>query len=225
MYAGQMENVQDEQGPNSFEYGGVYKSTDGGESWQRINSLNPRPMYFSQLSVDPSDDKNLYVCGVSLYRSNDGGKTFRADAGKNVHADQHAMWIDPRDGRHMLVGCDGGFYVSYDRAANWDHLNTMAIGQYYHVAICPKQPYYVAGGLQDNGSWCGPTVSLDGAGPINEDWLSVGGGGGVLCGKPRGDDESAEHADRRAGGHPARPTRRRAAVSLQLEHAFHSVKP
>jgi photosystem II stability/assembly factor-like uncharacterized protein len=181
MYAGQMENVQDEQGPNSFEYGGIYKSTDGGESWQRINSLNPRPMYFSQVRVDPSDDKNLYVCGVSLYRSNDGGKTFRADAGRNVHADQHAMWIDSRDGRHMLVGCDGGFYATYDRAANWDHLNTMAIGQFYHVAICPKQPYYVAGGLQDNGSWCGPTVSLDGAGPINEDWISVGGGDGFVC--------------------------------------------
>ena len=181
MYAGQMENVQDEQGPNSFEYGGIYKSTDGGESWQRINSLNPRPMYFSQVRVDPSDDKFLYVCGVSLYRSSDGGKTFKPDAGRNVHADQHAMWIDPRDGRHMLVGCDGGFYVSYDRAANWDHLNTMAIGQFYHVAICPKQPYYVAGGLQDNGSWCGPTVSLDGAGPINEDWISIGGGDGFVC--------------------------------------------
>jgi photosystem II stability/assembly factor-like uncharacterized protein len=181
MYGGQLENVQDDQGPDGHEFGGVYKSTDGGESWKRINSLNPRPMYFSQVRVDPSDDQRLFVCGVSLYRSTDGGKTFRSDAGRGVHADQHALWIDPRDGRHILVGCDGGFYVSYDRAATWDHLNTMAIGQFYHVAICPKQPYHVAGGLQDNGSWCGPAASLDGAGPINENWISVGGGDGFVC--------------------------------------------
>src|SRR5262249_10503928 len=162
--------VQDEQGPNSFEYGGIYKSTDGGESWKRINSLNPRPMYFSRIRVDPSDDKYLYVGGVSMYRSSDGGKTFRGDAGRKRHADQHATWVDPSDGRHMLVGCDGGFYVSYDRANNWDHLNTMAIAQFYHVTICPHQPYQVAGGLQDNGSWCGPTIGLDGIGPINENW-------------------------------------------------------
>ncbi|MFL6183195.1 MAG: hypothetical protein ACJ73J_12940, partial [Actinomycetes bacterium] len=90
-------------------------------------------------------------------------------------------WIDARDGRHMLVGCDGGFYASYDRTANWDHLNTVAIGQFYSVTICPQQPYYLAGGLQDNGSWCGPSMSLDGSGPINENWISVGGGDGFVC--------------------------------------------
>jgi S1-C subfamily serine protease/photosystem II stability/assembly factor-like uncharacterized protein len=181
MYGGQMENVQDEQGPNGFEYGGIYKSTDGGETWKRINSLNPRPMYFSLLRVDPSDDKYLYVGGISMYRSKDGGKTFKADASRGVHADQHVLWINPKDGRHMIVGCDGGFYLTHDRAENWDHLNTMAIAQFYHIAICPHQPYRVAGGLQDNGSWCGPSISLSGTGPINEDWVSVGGGDGFVC--------------------------------------------
>jgi photosystem II stability/assembly factor-like uncharacterized protein len=181
VYGGQLENVQDQQGTNSFEYGGIYKSTDGGDSWKRINSLNPRPMYFSQIKVDPSDDQYLYVLGVSLYRSTNGGKIFRPDGGRGVHADQHALWIDPRDGRHMIVGCDGGFYATYDRMANWDHLNNMAIAQFYHVAISPKQPYYVAGGLQDNGSWMGPAVSLSGTGPINEDWMNVGGGDGFVC--------------------------------------------
>ncbi len=181
-YGGQKENAQDDQGPNSFEYGGIYKSTDGGESWTRVNSLNPRPMYFSVVRVDPQDDKYVYVLGVKYYRSADGGKTFKADAGKLVHDDGHALWIDPRDGKHMIVGCDGGFYASYDRANNWDHLNTMALGQFYHVAVCTKRPYWVYGGLQDNGTWGGPSIGLKGnVGPINEDWLSIGGGDGYVC--------------------------------------------
>ncbi|MGH7227134.1 MAG: PDZ domain-containing protein, partial [Gemmataceae bacterium] len=113
---GQRPNEQDQQGPNSHEYGGLYKSSDGGETWTRINSVNPRPMYFSQIRVDPSDDKYVYVLGVRMYRSEDGGKTFKDDEGA-YHADQHALWIDPRDGRHMLLGSDGGYYVSYDRMA------------------------------------------------------------------------------------------------------------
>jgi photosystem II stability/assembly factor-like uncharacterized protein len=178
---GQQPNVQDQQGPNSFEYGGIYRSDDAGETWKRINSLNPRPMYFSVLRVDPNDDKNLYVCGVSMFRSADGGKTFTGNASDRVHADQHALWIDPRDGRHMIVGCDGGFYVTYDRTEHWDHLNQMAIGQFYHVAVDSRQPYHVIGGLQDNGIWSGPSMGLTGTGPINEDWIFVGGGDGFQC--------------------------------------------
>ena len=120
-YGGQKENVQDQQGPDSFQYGGIYKSTDGGESWTRINSLNPRPMYFSVIRVDPSDDKYLYVLGIKIFRSQDGGKTFKADGARGVHDDGHALWIDPRDGRHMIVGTDGGFYATYDRMDHWDH--------------------------------------------------------------------------------------------------------
>jgi photosystem II stability/assembly factor-like uncharacterized protein len=179
--SGQRENVQGQQGADSFQYGGVYKSTDGGESWTRINSLNPRPMYFSQVRVDPSDDKYLYVLGIALYRSTDGGKTFQGNGGNGVHPDQHALWIDPKDGRHMIVGCDGGFYVTRDRMAHWDFLNQMAIGQFYHVAVDSRRPYRVYGGLQDNGSWGGPSRSLSGRGPINEDWITVAGGDGFVC--------------------------------------------
>ena len=182
---GQAENVQNQQGTNGWEYGGIYKSTDGGESWKRINSYNPRPMYFSLLKVDPSDDRFLYAGGVNFARSTNYGRTFRTDAGGGargqVHADQHALWIDPRDGRHMIVGCDGGFYATYDRTANWDHLNLMDMGQFYSVAISLRKPYYLAGGLQDNGSWFGPNRSLSGGGPINEDWQNVGGGDGFVC--------------------------------------------
>ncbi len=180
-YFGQMANVQDQQGAKGFEYGGVYKSLDGGESWTRINSVHSRPMYFSVIRVDPSNDQNLYLLGVGQFKSLNGGVTFTEDFGRGVHADGHALWIDPKDGRHAIIGVDGGVYVTYDRGTNWDHYNTKAMGQFYHVAISPKYPYYVYGGLQDNGTWGGPSQSLSGAGPLNEDWLSVGGGDGFMC--------------------------------------------
>jgi S1-C subfamily serine protease/photosystem II stability/assembly factor-like uncharacterized protein len=178
---GQAPNIQDQQGAKGHEYGGIYKSIDGGESWTRINSLHSRPMYFSVVRVDPNDEKNVYLLGVSQFKSSDGGITFDANLGRAVHADGHALWIDPRDGRHIIIGVDGGVYTTYDRGNRWDHLNTLALGQFYHVAIAPKYPYYVYGGLQDNGTWGGPAISLNGSGPVNEDWLSVGGGDGFMC--------------------------------------------
>ena len=104
-YGGQAANVQEQQGPDGFQYGGVYKSTDGGASWKRINSINPRPMYFSQVRVDPSDSDHVVVLGVSLAVSRDGGKSFQT-GGRGVHADHHALWIDPRDGRHQIIGTE-----------------------------------------------------------------------------------------------------------------------
>lgn len=178
---GQIENAQDRQGPDSFQTGGVYKSTDDGESWTRVNSLNPRPFYFSQIRVDPSDENTIYVLGLALHRSTDGGKNFRGDASRGVHADMHALWIDPKDGRHLILGCDGGIYQTYDRGSVWDHLNTSALGQFYHVAIDTKRPYRAYGGLQDNGTWGGPSMNRSAEGPVNEDWLSVGGGDGFKC--------------------------------------------
>lgn len=178
---GQRENVQDTQGPDGFQTGGIYRSADGGETWQRVNSLNPRPMYFSQVRVDPSDDRIVYVLGIRLHISTNGGKSFAPNGQRVVHDDAHALWINHRDGRHLIIGTDGGTYVSYDRAAKWDYLNTMALGQFYHVCVDNRKPYRVYGGLQDNGSWGGPSMALDGRGPINADWVFVQGGDGFVC--------------------------------------------
>lgn len=178
---GQEPNLQDEQGADGFQYGGIFRSTDAGISWERINSLNPRPMYFSKIRVDPSDNNYIYVLGIPLYRSSDGGQTFTADGhGSEVHVDHHAMWVDHRDGRHIILGNDGGIYVTRDRMSSWDHLNHVAIGQFYHVGVSPEANYRVAGGLQDNGTWAGPTLARNDRGPINTDWFRVGGGDGFV---------------------------------------------
>jgi len=87
-------------------------------------------MYFSVVKVDPSDNNHLYVLGVAQHQSKDGGAIFTEDFGRRVHADGHDLWIDPNDGRHMIIGCDGGIYVTHDRGATWDHINTAAIGQF-----------------------------------------------------------------------------------------------
>ena len=179
-YFGQQPNVQEMQGAGGHLYGGIYKSTDAGETWQRVNSLNTRPMYFSVIKIDPNDAERLYVLGVSQFKSTDGGRTFSSDFGRSVHADAHDLWIDPSDGRHMVIAGDGGFYATYDYGATWDHINTAAIGQFYHVAISPKEPYWVVGGLQDNGTWAGPAISRSG-GAVIQDWVNVSGGDGFVA--------------------------------------------
>jgi photosystem II stability/assembly factor-like uncharacterized protein len=177
---GQAANLQGQQGPDDGDYGGIYLSEDGGSSWKRINSLNPRPMYYSNIQIDPVDRNNIYLCGTSLYKSKDSGETFTGDGGSDgIHVDHHALWIDKRDPRHMILGNDGGIHVTYDRMEHWDHLNHVAIGQFYHVGIDTSMDYKVYGGLQDNGTWGAPSRGSSG-GAVNSDWLRVGGGDGFV---------------------------------------------
>jgi photosystem II stability/assembly factor-like uncharacterized protein len=178
---GQRGGAPDQQGANGHDFGGVYRSEDAGITWARINTLNPRPMYYSEIRIDPSNGKHVFLLGTSLYRSFDGGETFTGDGlAGGVHVDNHALWIDPADGEHIMLGCDGGIYVTYDRMEAWDHHNHIAIGQFYNVAAGPRADYRVYGGLQDNGTWGAPQMVRWGRGPVNGDWMSIGGGDGFV---------------------------------------------
>jgi photosystem II stability/assembly factor-like uncharacterized protein len=178
---GQRANLQDQQGRAGHEFGGLYRSEDGGATWARVNTVNPRPMYFSEVRVDPTNPERVYVLGIRLWVSEDGGKTFEVAPARGVHVDHHAMWIDPEDPSHMILGNDGGVYTTRDRGAHWDHLNHVAIGQFYHVGVGPRRAYLAYGGLQDNGSWGGPSLVRHGRGPANADWFRIGGGDGFVC--------------------------------------------
>lgn len=134
-------------------------------------------MYYSQIRVDPENDQIIYTQGSSFYQSLDGGATFETLRGMG-HGDHHALWINPSDGRHLLLGTDGGFNISYDRGATWDFINIMAVGQFYAIGADMRRPYWVYGGLQDNGSWGAPSMVRSSSGILNEDWFRVGGGDG-----------------------------------------------
>ena len=157
---------------------GVYGSTDRGDTWEKLSDTNPRPMYFSQIRVDPNDPKRIYVGGQNLMRSDDGGETFTDHGARNVHPDHHALWIDPRDSNHLLLGSDGGVSTSFDGSETWRFYNNLPIAQFYEIGFDYRSPYWVCGGLQDNGTWCSPTNTLDNKGIRNVDWQNVGGGDG-----------------------------------------------
>ena len=140
--------------------GGVFRSDDRGETWTRVSDRTPRAFYFSKVRVDPKDDQRVYLLGFGLYVSDDGGKHWRANGASRPHGDLHAMAIDPADPEHLLLGTDGGIYQTFDRAASWDFLDRMPLGEFYNIALDLSDPYRVAGGLQDNGSWVGPSANL-----------------------------------------------------------------
>src|SRR5207245_325848 len=119
--------------------------------------------------------------GIALSVSSDGGKTFNNEGAPGVHADGHAMWIDPRDSNHLVLGCDGGLYWSYDRGSTWEFVNQLPIGQFYAVAVDMRRPYRVYGGLQDNGSWGGPSATHNPDGINNADWYRIYGADGFYC--------------------------------------------
>ena len=166
------------QQPQGDQQNGVYRSTDRGDTWEQVSTTNNRPMYYSQIRVDPNDPNRIYLGGSSLYRSSDGGRTFTNDAARGVHSDHHALWIDPDNSKHLILAGDGGVSESWDRSDSWRQLRNLPIAQFYQIGVNMEYPYHVCGGLQDNGSWCAPSATQSNQGIRNRDWYNVGGGDG-----------------------------------------------
>ena len=166
----------------------LYRSYDLGESWTQVNTssaITSRPFYFSHLAVDPKDWKRVYRPGYSLSVSEDAGKTFSGVGGGGMfgpsyHGDTHALWIDPTNPEHLILGTDGGVYFSHDRGTHWRFVGGLPVSQFYHVSYDMEFPYNVYGGLQDNSTWYGPSrrPGTFGGGIQNKHWYSLSPGDG-----------------------------------------------
>lgn len=183
---------------------GIWRSEDKGESWARTcddetyQRVNFRPFYYSQIRVDPSDDKVVYVFSGGSYVSHDMGKKFRVISA-GTHPDHHALWIDPNNPLHLIDGNDGGIDITYDGGKTWQAIEHMALAEVYQVGFDMRSPYYVYCGLQDNGVWGGPSATLDTQGIVNADWFMVGYGDGFYA-QVDPDDHNVIYANSQMNG-------------------------
>jgi photosystem II stability/assembly factor-like uncharacterized protein len=164
-------------GPRTMRDGGVFRSDDRGETWRWVNATDNRPFYYSQVRIDPTNENHLFVLGSNNSESDDGGTTFR-NVTENIHVDHHAMWIDPKNPRHIIDGNDGGVYMTWDGGKSWDFQNQMALSQMYSVDVDMRKPYYIYGGSQDYCSWEGPSATRNQVGLKYADWFKVQTGDG-----------------------------------------------
>jgi hypothetical protein len=167
--------------------GGIYRSENKGETWTYMGDWNPRPMYASQPLVDPNNDQRLYTMNRYSY-SEDGGKTFRAPQ-QSLHGDDRVLWVIPKDSRLVIKGDDGSLGLSYDRGTTWLYITSLLVSPFYRVSVDMGKPYWVCGGLQDNGSWAGPSATYLSDGILNNDWMKTGGGYGFVN-LPHQEDEN-----------------------------------
>ncbi|QSE98158.1 WD40/YVTN/BNR-like repeat-containing protein [Fulvivirga lutea] len=159
--------------------GGFYKSTNGGASWSKQGSYSSSGNYYQEIVVDPLDANVIYGMDTWMQVSRDGGKSFSNVGEDTKHVDNHCIWIDPKDTDHLLVGCDGGIYETFDLAATWQFKANLPVTQFYKVAVDNAEPfYYIYGGTQDNFSMGGPSRTISGNGIANSDWYITTGGDG-----------------------------------------------
>lgn len=148
---------------------GIYRSEDGGKSWTYVNKYNNRPFYYSQIRINPLDDKRVYVLATPFMVSEDGGKTFKnGSVDQEVHGDFHAMWLDPNNKNRYYLGADKGFSLTHDHGANFQLIDNLPISQFYRINYDMQKPYYVYGGLQDNGSFAIASFARDARGILND---------------------------------------------------------
>jgi photosystem II stability/assembly factor-like uncharacterized protein len=161
------------------EHGGFYRSNNMGESWSRQSDYFTSGNYYVELIPDPADENKVFSMDTWLHHTEDGGKTFKKTGEKSKHVDNHAMWIDPGNTGHWLVGCDGGLYETWDAANNWQFYQNLNITQFYRVAVDYDEPFYnVYGGTQDNNTIGGPSRTTNAHGTSNFDWYITRGGDG-----------------------------------------------
>lgn len=163
---------------------GIYRTEDGGNSWTKVNRLNPRPMYYSHIYTDPTNENRVYVLSTEYYKSEDGGKTFRQMPARptydvGVHSDFHTMWIDPNNPKHFYLAGDAGLHETWDMGETFIRINNIPIGQFYAIGVDMEIPYNIYGGMQDNHSWMGPSATRRWIGIVNDDWRQIGFGDGM----------------------------------------------
>ncbi len=159
--------------------GGIFRSEDKGATWEKRNDFDLGAMYYARVVADPKNVDRIFVMNVELRESLDGGKTLHHVSEENHHGDNHAIWIDPDNTKHWLLGSDGGMYETWDDAKNWEFKANLPTVQFYDVAVDNALPFYnVCGGTQDNFSWCGPERTRNVNGIMNSDWYVTTGGDG-----------------------------------------------
>jgi photosystem II stability/assembly factor-like uncharacterized protein len=168
-----------------IETAGIFKSTDAGVTWTKQNTFDQQGQYYSHISVDPFDKNRIYVMNVYIQVSDDGGKTLRPLGERYKHVDNHWIWVNPTNANHYRVGCDGGLYESYDKAANWDFKANLPVTQFYDIGVDQNPAsgpfYHIYGGTQDNFTLGGPVRTRSVHGAMNSDWYVVQGGDGFHC--------------------------------------------
>jgi photosystem II stability/assembly factor-like uncharacterized protein len=160
---------------------GIYRSEDGGESWTYLNRYNNRPFYYSQIRINPLDDQRVYVLTTTIRLSEDGGKTFQA-GGLEFEGglDYHAMWLDPDNKDRYYLGKDKGLTLTHDHGKTFILFDNQPVGQFYAIGVDMRDPYYVYGGTQDNGTWGGPSFSKDVRGILADSWWKLHWGDGMF---------------------------------------------